>query len=366
MQPKVTVVMSVYNGTLYLQEAVESILNQTFTDFEFIIIDDESTDKTWEILTQYANRDQRVKLFKNKENIGLTKSLNRGLEFATGEYIARQDADDVSLPDRFKLQTCFLDDNVDVGAIGTSAEVINEQGKFLEQSYVIREHESIQACLLVNNCLFHSSMMVRRSLMQALGGYREELRYAQDYDIWWRISRLARIENLPDILVRVRRSAKNISKLYRHEQLLSALEISLRIVQESLKGQPLDEDAYQRFWWSYVQVLDEDVDQRFWIEHRSNHTQLQRMDIQRLWPFWKLLADHAGGPQFWGPRLRRLGYNLLRRRQTVEGLELLSIVTRQLKMPIQLNCVFKGLIKPYVPGLGQQLWRTWQLKQHRN
>ena len=102
MPPKVSVVMSVHNGSHYLHEAVESILNQTFTDFEFITIDDFSTDSSWEILTKYADQDQRIKLFKNEENLGLTKSLNKGLKLAQGDYIARQDADDVSLPERFE------------------------------------------------------------------------------------------------------------------------------------------------------------------------------------------------------------------------------------------------------------------------
>lgn len=94
MTPLVSVVMSIYNGVPYLRESTESIQNQIFTDFEFIIIDDCSTDNTWEILTEYAQRDQRVRLFKNEENIGLTKSLNKGLKLAQGEYIARQDAND--------------------------------------------------------------------------------------------------------------------------------------------------------------------------------------------------------------------------------------------------------------------------------
>lgn len=365
MPPKVSVVMSVYNGTIYLQESLESILNQTFTDFEFIIIDDKSTDNTWEILTEYNRRDSRIKLFKNAENMGLTKSLNKGLKQALGDYIARQDADDVSLPDRFKLQTRFLDQHLEVGALGTTAEVIDEQSKVLEQSGVPLEHESIQAYLLVNNCLHHSSMMVRRSLVEALGGYKEELRYAQDYDLWWRFSQSARLENLPDTLVQVRRSGENLTKTRRQEQLMSALDISLKAVRESLEGQALDEDAYQRFWWAYLWLLDKDAYQQFWWAYQGKNAQLQKRDIQSLRPFWQLLVNHPSGSQVWGPRLRRLAYNLLRRGQTVEGLQLLAVVGRRLKMPIQLKTVVKELVKPYVPALGYQAWRNWQLKQIR-
>lgn len=350
MPPKVSVVMSVYNGKRYLREAVESILNQTFTDFEFLIVDDGSTDSTWVILTEYADGDQRVRLFKNEENIGLTKSLNKGLKLAKGEYIARHDADDVSLPNRFKLQTRFLDEHLEVGAIGSFAEVINEQGISLGQSQVPIEHESIQAYLLVNNCLYHSSLMARRSLVETLGGYNEELRYAQDYDLWWRLSKLARLANLPNKLILVRRSVKSLTKSYRQEQLVCAFKISLNIIRESLKGRPLDEEAYQQFWWAYLRLLDKDAYQQFWCKYHSQRTQLRWRDIQRLQPFWNFLATHASGPHIWGPRLRSLAYNLLHHQQTLEGLQLLWVVAHQLKIPIQWNSLVKGLIKPYIPG----------------
>jgi len=116
-RPKISVIMSVYNGEKYLREAIESILNQTFRDFEFIIINDGSTDKTSEILSSY--NDPRIVIINNKRNIGLTKSLNKGLKMVKGEYIARQDADDVSLPERLERMVNFLDMNRDVGLLGS-------------------------------------------------------------------------------------------------------------------------------------------------------------------------------------------------------------------------------------------------------
>lgn len=106
MTPCISVVMSVYNGELYLENAIESILEQTFTDFEFIIVDDNSTDGSWAVLTRFS--DPRVRLVRNKENIGLTRSLNKGLRLAQGIYITRMDADDISLPERFERQTAFF------------------------------------------------------------------------------------------------------------------------------------------------------------------------------------------------------------------------------------------------------------------
>lgn len=356
--PKVSVVMSVYNGEHYLRESVDSILNQAFTDFEFIIIDDGSSDSTWQILAEAADQDQRVRLFKNEENVGLTKSLNKGLRLAQGEYIARQDADDMSLPDRLMLQTRFLDKYLEVGALGTAVEAIDDQGRSLGRREVITEHENLQAYLLVNNCFCHTSLMVRRSLVQDLGGYNEKLRYAQDYDLWLRLGRLARLGNLPDTLVLMRYSANSLTRTHRQEQLLYSLEISLKVVRESLEGQPLDKRAYQRFWWSYLRLLDKEAYQRFWWSYHGQCAQLRREDIQYLWPFWKLLAAHPGGPQVWGPRLHRLAYDLLRRRQIIQGLQLLWLVAHQLKMPIEWGPVIKDFIRPFVVALGYEVRRA--------
>ncbi len=127
--PKVSVIMSVYNGDKYLREAIESILNQTFTDFEFIIVNDGSTDNSLEIIESYD--DERIKTINNKKNIGLTKSLNKALKFAKGKYIARQDADDVSLPNRFEKQVEYLDSHPEVALVGTSVYLIDENGKII-------------------------------------------------------------------------------------------------------------------------------------------------------------------------------------------------------------------------------------------
>ena len=133
LKPKVSVVMAVYNGEQYLQEAIESILSQTFSDFEFIIVDDASTDCTPEIVQNYAKYDKRIRLMRNKRNLGLTKSLNRGLNVSQGIYIARQDADDLSLPKRLELQVHFLDDHIEIGALGAGVEIVDEKGSSLKE-----------------------------------------------------------------------------------------------------------------------------------------------------------------------------------------------------------------------------------------
>jgi len=125
--PEVTVLMSVYNGEKYLREAIDSILNQTFTDFEFLIVNDGSTDRTAEILRSYD--DPRIIIINNEKNIGLTKSLNIGLRMAKGEYIARMDADDVSMPERLQKQIELLNQKKNTGLVGTYYTIINEKGK---------------------------------------------------------------------------------------------------------------------------------------------------------------------------------------------------------------------------------------------
>ena len=130
--PQVSVIMPVYNGGRYLREAVDSILNQTFREFEFIIIDDGSTDDTWSVLTDYAAHDSQVRLIQNEANIGLTRSLNKGLAVSRAALIARQDADDISMPERLARQIAFLEMHPEVGLLGTQGDFIDADGRPIE------------------------------------------------------------------------------------------------------------------------------------------------------------------------------------------------------------------------------------------
>ena len=360
---KVSILMCVYNGEAHVREALESILEQTFTNLEFVIVDDGSTDSTLKILTEYAERDSRIVLIRNEENLGLERSLNKGLAACQGEYFARQDADDVSLPDRLQLQTHFLDTHPEVGALGTAVELIDEQGAFLRENYLPVDHESIQARLMLTNSLHHSTLIARRSLMKELGGYDISCRYAEDYELWWRMSRHSRLATLPVILLRRRMdNSPRISKLYRGEQLQRALKISIRAIQESLEedSSSLDVEAYQRFWWAYLRSVNKKTYRKIWWTNQGQQGQLTWKDIQRLRPLWKLLKNHPGGSS-WEPILHRMTCQHLEEWQILEGLLLLEIIARQLKMPIQWELVAKHLVKPYVPSSGGKLLRL--LKQ---
>lgn len=208
-RPIVSVVMSVHNGQDFLRDAVDSILQQTFTDIELLVADDASTDATRDILAGYS--DPRVRLFFNESNRGLTRNLNRLIHEARGAYIARMDHDDVSLPHRLARQVAFLDRNPEVGLIGAAAEVINAHGQGIGVVYKPENHGEIVAHFEHSNCIVHPTAMIRRSVLDQVGLYDENYRYAQDYDLWLRICEISRAHNLPEILLRYRVHAGQLS-----------------------------------------------------------------------------------------------------------------------------------------------------------
>jgi len=195
-QPKITVLLTVFNGEQYLSEAIDSILCQTFNDFEFIIINDGSSDKSAEIAERYAQKDSRIILIHQK-NEGLTKSLNKGLSLAKGEYIARMDADDISEPERLQVQAQFLDQNQDVGVVGIDGLVIDEEGHEVGKVGHPVLHNEITALLLLDNRFTHSSVMFRAKLSHLYGVYDETLIMAQDYDLWLRFFMYTKMANIP-------------------------------------------------------------------------------------------------------------------------------------------------------------------------
>lgn len=201
-KPKVSVIMSVYNGERYLRDSIKSILNQTFKDFELLIVDDGSTDNTKEILKTY--KDPRINIITNLENIGLTKSLNKGIHIAKGEYIARQDADDVSRYNRLEKQVNYLELNKNIALLGTAIYVIDDKGDKLEDIEYPTNYYFIRQALKRNNCFCHGSVIFKKKIFEELGGYREVFETAQDYDLWLRFSEKYEVSNLKDRLYKYR------------------------------------------------------------------------------------------------------------------------------------------------------------------
>ena len=232
MSPTVSVVMAVYNGQTYLAEAIESILHQTFVDFEFIIIDDGSNDGTPVILDHYHTLDDRIRLSRNESNLGLTASLNIGLKLACGRYIARQDADDVSLPKRLALQVQFLDDHPQVGLLGSWVDNINEAGHKIGCWHPPNSSALLHWSLLFSNSLAHTTVMMRQPL--AKQGYRMDLRYAQDYGLWLCLSQITRLVNLPETLCLRRKHAHVIGELHHLQQEQTAERLTQQAVSQLL------------------------------------------------------------------------------------------------------------------------------------
>lgn len=199
--PKISVVMSVYNGEVFLHESLNSILEQNFKDFEFVIINDGSNDSSLKILLEYQQNDNRI-LIIDQNNIGLTKSLNRGIKLSRCKYIARQDADDKSLPDRFEKQYEFLENNPDCFLIGCRHNIIDKTGSLLgkpEMPVPISDSE-IRKVISKYNPFIHSFVIFRNDATKIDYFYNSEYIYAQDIELWARIQKYYKMHNLPEVL----------------------------------------------------------------------------------------------------------------------------------------------------------------------
>lgn len=230
--PKVTVLMAVYNGESYLREAIDSVLNQTFQDFEFLIINDGSNDSTWEILNSY--NDPRIQLVNNDRNLGLTRSLNKGLELAQGEFIARQDADDISEPERLVEQIAFLETHPEVALVGTWYKEIDAQGKLIGNTELPCNCIQIRWHILFYCPFVHSAVMLRKSIvLEQIGFYNEALTYSMDYELWYRIARKLPIANLNKFLVRLRVNPHSMTQTY-GERTLEGFRIRVATITDLL------------------------------------------------------------------------------------------------------------------------------------
>ncbi|MBI6528379.1 glycosyltransferase family 2 protein [Proteus vulgaris] len=204
-KPKISVLMSVYNDSIHLNEAIDSILNQTFKDFEFIIINDGSTDLSLDILKEYEEKDSRVKVYTNASNIGLAKSLNKGFLLASGDYIARMDADDYSYPTRLQKQFEFMENHKNIMVCGTSMEIYEYDNKFM---ILPIKHNAIAAGLIFGTNFYHPTVMFRSDFIKKNKiMYPEDYKYAQDYGLWINLLKLNQeniFSNLEEALLKYR------------------------------------------------------------------------------------------------------------------------------------------------------------------
>ncbi len=225
--PEVTVLMPVYNGSAYLAAAIRSILDQRFEDFEFLIIDDGSTEAVGDIVRSF--HDERI-TFIRQENQGLTRTLNRGLRIARGRLIARMDADDLCAPARLDEQVAAFCDNQRLDLVGSFFTVVDDSDCIVESKGLIVDDVYRLWRLAFHNTYAHGSMMYRREAVIRAGMYDERLRYAQDYDLWWRMSRPENSRMIPAALYshRIRSDGAQSSIRAYDEQLAATSAIGAR------------------------------------------------------------------------------------------------------------------------------------------
>lgn len=331
--PDVSVVMAIYNGERYLAFAIESILAQTYAHFEFIIIDDGSTDSTASILERFARRDDRIRVHRNLANIGLTRSLNLGLELAQGGLIARQDADDVSLPERLEKQVMYMQANPNCVLLGVTPQIIDANGQVQRNPF--RERRQPLAAggivlrwylLYYNHIVGHSGVMFRRQVAAQVGGYDPYFRQTQDYDLWVRLAEAGDVVILPDVLLQLRFHTDNISTTKAAAQLDYSFEIVARQL-TALLGNPINkEDVAPLSYFGMgafaqlqhplsIAVAQLRIVRKFAVQHHlarreikhiAHHTAKQwrlwdvrtkwkkrhKLAIKLCWLFWRFNARH--------------------------------------------------------------------------
>jgi len=273
-KPLVSVVMSVYNGERYLSECITSILSQTLKNFEFLIIDDGSTDSTAKIIKTFAEDDSRICFIKNPGNLGLAKSLNLGVAKAEGEYIARIDCDDICLPERLEVQVDYLNGNPDIAVVGSWLTMIDENGK--ETKTIKVELKSytdfLFNFLICKNYLYHPSVMFRKEIIQSLGGYDQEEFPAEDFGLWMRLAKAgydARIIQKP--LTCYRSHSQQICTMRKHKQRCNVHAIHRKLL-----------STYIDVSWLYIIqdfVLNKDV---FWRSATFSSNRLLVKNIKKM------------------------------------------------------------------------------------
>jgi len=222
-RPLISVAMSVFNGADFLAEAVESILSQSFRDFEFVIVDDGSSDETAEILEGYQRKDRRIRVWR-QGNKGLIASLNRACALAQGKFVARMDADDIALSDRLERQVAFMQEHPDIAVVGGAIELIDSAGKSFGFEYPPQTDQEIKRALLRGDCPFsHPTVMMRAEVVASLSGYRPIVLDAEDFDLWSRIADGHKLANLTVPVLKYRRHPKQISIQKFKQQALSVL-----------------------------------------------------------------------------------------------------------------------------------------------
>ena len=295
-RPMVTVLMAVYNGEQYLRHAVESILNQTLRDFEFLIVNDGSTDASRHILLELD--DPRVRLIENNRNFGLTKSLNNGIQAASGRYVARQDADDISEPKRLATQVEYMETHPAVAAVGSWCREIDAYGRVVGKMRLPTDANELRWSLLFMCPFIHSGMIMRREIFQnQIGLYDEGFKYAQDHELWLRASRRHTLTNIDSYLVRYRWHSQSMTSTY-GDLTNEGLELSTKTVANLLGWQKERGHSSESNFRKMFSVLYE-------REVLASSTEIEET-VQQIWELFHAFCKAYSIGAFELDRLKRM------------------------------------------------------------
>lgn len=224
--PRVSIILPVYNERNFISDAIKSVLSQTFEDWELIVMDDASTDNSVEIIRSFMARDRRIILHQAKTNLGLVANLNRAIAMAQGEFLARIDGDDEwGSPNKLSDQINFFKTNPEAVLVGTNALLINLQGKKIGTLKHPSTHKQIINRLGTSNCFIHTSVLMKKDAVLAVGGYKSEALYAEDYDLWLRLGLVGKLANLEGFYVNYRHNPSGISQTHSLAQMRAMIKI---------------------------------------------------------------------------------------------------------------------------------------------
>lgn len=276
--PKVSVLLPVYNAERYLETAIRSILEQSFSDFELIAVDDGSTDRSGAILDRLAIEDERIVVLR-QDNTGVTRALNAGLAMARGEYVARMDADDIARPDRFARQVAELEARPDVVVLGTQFRLIDPDGRPLKPMAVPLHHADLDTRLFERQelSICHPSAMMRASALKAVGGYDESFSSAQDVDLFLRLAEVGELANLENELMSYRIHTASMGYTERPAQLQNAWRAGQRAAERRGRDFPTPRPD-------------------------AGEGQRSKADICRMWGWWALAGGQIATARLYGRR----------------------------------------------------------------
>jgi glycosyltransferase involved in cell wall biosynthesis len=300
VSPLVTVLMPVFNGQSFLKEAIQSILDQSYSHFELLIYNDGSTDQTQEIINSFE--DKRIVRYNDRENSGYVCRLNHGFSVAKGKYIARMDADDVSFTHRLKMQVEFMEHFSEIGICGSHVEIIDLRGKSLGKSQHYTNDELLRIKLLADSCFAHPSVMIRKSVVDANNlRYDENFTPAEDYQLWYTLSLITKLANLPDILLKYRVHDTQITQRKKEIQKTAADAIRKKTIQDFL-GCPVTEKNFDLhntlFSNNFTPSISYVQDARNWLTFLISHNRVEKRFSEELFEkfvseIWFSLCTHS-------------------------------------------------------------------------